>query len=73
MSKKPCTHEYLANNESGKVLICRECGVVHLHLHNMSLRLDEQQFASFAALMNQAARNAANNAVAKRPTLSLVH
>lgn len=58
MSKKPCTHECLAATESSKVLICRECGVVHLHVQNMSLRLEVNEFLSFADTMAAASHQA---------------
>lgn len=76
MTPKPCTHEYLANTKSGKVLICRDCGVVHLHLQNMSLRLDVEQFAAFAALMTEASKRMRDETSAStdvRPRLRLVH
>jgi len=58
MSNKPCTHECLAATPLSKVLICRECGVVHLHLQNMSLRLEVADFLSFADTMAEAAHQA---------------
>ena len=76
MSKKPCIHEYLADNQTGKVLMCRECGVVHLHLHNLSLRFDTDQFAEFSVLMTQAAKKMSRDSeqtISDRTTLSLVH
>lgn len=54
MSKKPCTRECLAASEFSKVLICRECGVVHLCVQNMSLRLEVAGFLSFADTMAEA-------------------
>ncbi|MGY6278223.1 DUF6686 family protein [Methylomonas sp. MgM2] len=76
MTKKPCTHEYLANSDTGKVLMCRDCGVVHLHMQNMSLRFDVEQFAEFAAMMTSASKRMAHGStetVRKRPSLTLVH
>ncbi|WP_020563504.1 DUF6686 family protein [Methylosarcina fibrata] len=76
MSKKPCTHEYLANNRAGTVLTCRECGIVHLHLQNLSLRFDTEQFTELSALTAEAAKKMQQDpeqAVHKRPTLTIVH
>ncbi|AMK75235.1 MULTISPECIES: hypothetical protein [Methylomonas] len=58
MQKKPCNHECLAASEFSKVLICRECGVVHLHIQNMSLRLEVNEFLSFADTMAEASHQA---------------
>jgi len=57
MTTKTCTHEYLAKSRNSTILICRECGVVHLNLQNLSLRLDIQQFSEFASMMALAAKN----------------
>lgn len=76
MTATPCTHEYLAYSKSGKVLICRDCGVVHLHLQNMSLRLDVNQFTAIAALITEASKRMSAETPASthgRPTLTLVH
>jgi hypothetical protein len=76
MTKKPCTHEYLATSDAGTVLACRECGVVYLHMQNMSLRFSEEQFSQFAAMMAQASKKLGAEPAGKsrkRPTLTLVH
>lgn len=76
MSKQPCTHEYLAASESGKVLMCRDCGVVHLHLQNISMRFDAEQFADLAALLTAASKKMAEQPRENpnlRPKLTLVH
>lgn len=76
MSKIPCTHEYLAAGESGKVLMCRDCGVVHVHLQNISMRFDEEQFAGLAAMLTAAAKKMAEQPrqnTDPRPKLTLVH
>ncbi|MCQ8105436.1 hypothetical protein NP590_15080 [Methylomonas sp. SURF-2] len=76
MSKKPCTHEYLAASGSGKVLMCRDCGVVHLHLQNLSLRFDTDQFADLATLLTAASKKMADAPLENQklpPKLTLVH
>jgi hypothetical protein len=76
MSKKPCVHEYLADSEVGKVLICRDCGVVHLHLQNISMLFDAEQFAAFADMTHSALKKmhteTAQSSLA-RPKLTVVH
>jgi len=75
MSKKPCTHEYLAATESGKVLMCRECGVVHLHIENMSLHFDIASFLKLSDTLTEASAKirAVPKTRAKKPALTLVH
>ena len=58
MNKKPCTHEYLAATEFGKAVICKECGIVHLHIQNMALRLDVEDFLGLADTLTEAAHRA---------------
>jgi hypothetical protein len=76
MTQKPCTHEYLANSKSGRVLICRDCGVVHLSVQNLSLRLDVEQFSDLAVMMTEASKrlNAeASQSKPSKPRLTVVH
>ncbi|OAI24052.1 MULTISPECIES: hypothetical protein [Methylomonas] len=55
MSKKPCNHEYLAATEFGKAQICRECGVVHLHVQNLTMRFEVADFLGLADTLADAA------------------
>lgn len=76
MTQKPCTHEYLADSKLGRILMCRECGVVHLSLQNLSLHLDLEQFSDLVVMMAEASKRM--NAKAEqpkrcKPTLTLVH
>ena len=76
MNKKPCKHEYLAVGESGKVLMCRDCGVVHLHLQNLSMRFEVEQFAALTELLTTASQNMRQQPetnTINRSKLSLVH
>jgi hypothetical protein len=76
MTKKPCTHEYLANNDTGKVLMCKDCGVVHLHLQNLSMRFDTEQFTALASLMTAASKTMqaeSQQALSGPPALTVVH
>jgi transcription elongation factor Elf1 len=75
MTKKPCTHEFLATSDTDAVLMCRECGVVYLHMQNMSLRFNVTQFSKFAAMMTEASKKLGADSAEqprKRPTLTLV-
>lgn len=75
MTKKPCTHEYLASSDTDAVLICRECGVVYLYMQNISLRFNVKQFSKFAAMMAEASKKLSSDSAEqprKRPTLTLV-
>lgn len=56
MNKKPCSHQLLASSDIGKVLICRDCGIVQLQVQNIALRYDLQDFLELADLQVQASR-----------------
>ena len=58
MNNKPCTHEYLAATEFGKAVICRECGIVHLNIQNLSLRLEVADFLGLADTLTEASTKA---------------
>jgi hypothetical protein len=76
MTKKPCTHEYLAASDSGKVLMCRDCGVVHLHLQNLSMRFEAEQFAALADMLTVASKKMLQQpqgTTTSQPKLTLVH
>ncbi len=76
MNKKPCIHETLGANESGRVQICRDCNVVHLQMQNMSLRFEPQQFAQLASLVTEASRKMAGkpeDIAHKLPKFVIVH
>jgi hypothetical protein len=47
----PCTHIGLAHSSIGKVVVCQECGVVHLDLQFMSLRLNLEAFQELAHML----------------------
>jgi len=57
MTNKPCTHEHLISTEYGKAFICRDCGIVHWHFMNMSMRFDVADFLGMADTLTQAAHN----------------
>ncbi|PPD32661.1 MAG: hypothetical protein CTY19_11070 [Methylomonas sp.] len=76
MTNKPCIHEYLASSDSGKVLICRDCGVVHLQLQNLSMRFEAEQFAALADMMTVASKKMlqqTQTTSATRSEITLVH
>ncbi|MCQ8183576.1 hypothetical protein NP603_20885 [Methylomonas sp. SURF-1] len=55
MSKKPCSHDWLAATEFGRAQICRECGVVHLHVQNLTMRFEVADFLGLADTLAEAA------------------
>lgn len=75
MNKKPCTHECLINTEYGKAVICRDCGIVHWHFMNMSMRFEVADFLGLADTLAEAAHNVrvADNKKARNLGLTLVN
>lgn len=75
MASKHCKLENLSSTPYGQVLFCRECGVVHLHLQNLSLRLNIDTFLGIADTVTNAAsaiRRLGNKSSARTP-LTLVN
>lgn len=54
MKNKACHQVSIANSKLGEVIICPECGVVHLSLQSISIRLDVDAFADLAQMVTQA-------------------
>lgn len=60
MSKPPsssdstCQHLSIANSKIGEVMVCPDCGVVHLSMQSMSIRFDLDAFAELAKMIKQA-------------------
>ncbi|MBC3917859.1 hypothetical protein H8L32_10275 [Undibacterium sp. CY18W] len=52
-----CQHLGLASSKVGEVMICPECGVVHLSLNHVSLRLDVEAFRVLAYMLAEAQLN----------------
>ncbi len=74
MNKKTCVHEYLAATEFGQAVICRECGVVHLRLQNLSLQFSVESFIGISNTLNEATGKIMATAKQKttRPPLKIV-
>jgi len=74
MNKKTCAHEHLASTEFGQALICRECGIVHLHVQHLSLRFSAENFLGLADTLTEAAQKVrvAPKTKPKRPQLTRV-
>ncbi|MBC3806847.1 hypothetical protein H8K52_05730 [Undibacterium seohonense] len=53
-NNKPCQHLSIAHSKIGEVMICPECGVVHLSLQSISMRLDLNAFAELSKMITQA-------------------
>ncbi|WP_212685217.1 hypothetical protein [Undibacterium baiyunense] len=54
MKNNACKHLSIANSKIGEIMICPECGVVHLSLQSVSLRLDLNAFAELSKMVAQA-------------------
>ncbi len=52
-----CQHLGLASSKVGEVMICPECGVVHLSLNHVSLRFDIEAFRTLAYMLAEAQLN----------------
>ena len=52
-----CQHLALASSKVGEVMICPECGVVHLSLNHVSLRFDVEAFRTLAYMLAEAQLN----------------
>lgn len=53
-SGSTCQHLNIANSKIGDIMICPECGVVHLSLQSISVRLDLDAFSELAKMVKQA-------------------
>lgn len=56
-SANSCQHLGLASSKVGEVMICPECGVVHLSLNHVSLRFDVDAFRVLAYMLAEAQLN----------------
>jgi len=73
MNKEPCVHEYLAATAFGQAVICRECGVVHLRLQNLSLQFSVESFIGITNTLNEATgKIMAHSKKTRRKPLTLV-
>lgn len=52
-----CQHLQIASSPVGDVKICPECGVVHVAVQNLSLRLDLESFRALTYMLAQAQLN----------------
>lgn len=53
-SGSTCQHLNIANSKIGEIMICPDCGVVHLSLQSISIRLDFDAFSELAKMVKQA-------------------
>lgn len=49
-----CQHALLARSPVGRVSLCPECGVVHLSLNCVSVRLEVTAFLALAEMLSKA-------------------
>ncbi len=57
MSRTPpenCHHVQLADSHIGHVSICPDCGVVHLSLNHVTVRLSPEAFCALATMTGEA-------------------
>jgi hypothetical protein len=55
-SHSSCTCIVLATCQSGQVLACPECGTIHLHLPQVTLRLSPDRFSDLSGAVAKAQR-----------------
>lgn len=53
-AESACQYVVLAQSPLGAVSLCPECGVLHLAIHNLSLRFKPSAFAELTRLLNSA-------------------
>lgn len=53
----PCQHIQLATSPIGDVKYCADCGIVHLAVQNLSLRLETESFRALTYMLAQAQLN----------------
>lgn len=51
-----CQHATLARSPAGQVSVCVECGVVHVSMACVSIRLEVSAFLDLAEMLSQAQR-----------------
>ncbi len=56
-SANTCQHLQIASSPVGDVKICPECGVVHVAIQNLSLRLELESFRALTYMLAQAQLN----------------
>lgn len=49
-----CRHAPLARSSVGQVSVCPDCGVVHISLHYLTVRLELAAFGELADMLAQA-------------------
>jgi hypothetical protein len=50
----PCQHIEIAHSKLGEVLICPDCGVVHMSLQTISMRFDVDAFKEISKMLSRA-------------------
>lgn len=51
---KACQHLAIAHSKVGDVMICADCGVVHLALQSISMRFDMEAFSELSHMLGRA-------------------
>ncbi len=55
-----CQHVMLARSPVGQVSVCPDCGVVHLSMDCVSVRLEVNAFLALAEMLSQAQKRLAS-------------
>lgn len=55
-SHSSCTCLVLASGPAGQVLACPDCGTIHLHLPQLTLRMPPDRFAELSVIVAKAQR-----------------
>jgi hypothetical protein len=53
-TQSACQHLNIANSQIGEVMICPDCGVVHVSMQSVSMRFELSAFAELAKMITQA-------------------
>ena len=68
----PCSQAVLARSPLGQVAVCPDCGVVHLSLQCLSIRLEPGAFEALALMVAQAQQRLGPAAAPAQPTREAV-
>lgn len=75
-TSSPCQHISIAHSKLGEVLVCPECGVVHMALQSVSIRFDAEAFKVLSEMLSKAQQildNASNYVELNREIVNAEH
>lgn len=56
MANNTCKFEYLSSSYYGDISLCRDCRIVHLNLHNLTLRFAVEDFLGVSDTLKEASQ-----------------